>query len=233
MAFAGAPEGRAGVEQVRPAASDHVELILQVDRERAEAHLRPGQFVTLGLPGLRTAPYAIASAPKPADQKFHFLLKRGSELPDALAALNPGAEVQISGPTGPGFPLEHAFGRKLLLFATGSGISAIRSVIASLPAVRDRIDAVTLYYGARTPEAFAYLDELHAEEVRGLKLIRTVSCPGDTGWEGLTGYVQKHIGDVPLEGAVAFLCGQSAMVKEVTDVLKQRGVSPADVFLNY
>lgn len=211
-----------------------MELVLSVDEPLARAHERPGQFVSLHLPGLETSLYAISSAPQPRDASFHFLLKRGSPLPNALAALSPGDEVHIGMPQGPGFPLERAFDApRLLLFATGSGISAIRSVIASLAEVRDRIGKVTLYYGARTPEAFAYLEDLHAEEVRGLRLVRTVSQPGDSGWEGLTGYVQSHIEEASLAGAVAFLCGQSAMVKEVTRVLVERGMRPEDAFRNY
>jgi NAD(P)H-flavin reductase len=224
----------ARVESVSPVARDHVELVVSVDPERARAHERPGQFVTLTLPGVGSSPFAISSPPRPAAPRFHFLVKSGSELADALSALRPGSEVEIGMPEGKGFPLERAFGgRRLLLFATGSGISAIRSVLASIEGVRDRIGPVTLYYGARTPEAFAYLQELHAEEVRGLTLVRTVSHPGDSGWEGLTGYVQSHIAESPLGGAVAFLCGQSSMVKEVSQVLVQRGVDPGDIFLNY
>jgi NAD(P)H-flavin reductase len=60
-----------------------------------------------------------------------------------------------------------------------------------------------------------------------------VSQPGASGWQGLTGYVQAHLGEQPVEGAVAFLCGQAGMVQEVIQALQARGVPRGDIHLNY
>jgi NAD(P)H-flavin reductase len=121
----------------------------------------------------------------------------------------------------------------LLLFATGSGISPIRSVIASVRRERDAYGRVTLYFGARTPSAFAYSDELHEWEAGGIRVVSTVSQPGVSGWQGLTGYVQAHLGEEPLDNVMAFLCGQSQMVQGVKATLQARGVPTSAVHLNY
>ena len=147
--------------------------------------------------------------------------------------LEPGAQVQSRRPEGRGFPLVQARGRNLLLFATGSGISPIRSVIESVRQERSAYGRVTLYFGARTPQAFAYEDELQHWEAAGIRVVRTVSQPGASGWQGLTGYVQAHLGEVPVEDTLAFVCGQSGMVQGVMDALRTRGLPREAIHLNY
>jgi NAD(P)H-flavin reductase len=224
----------ATVAQSSPAADGLTDLVLDIQgTPLVGTHLRPGQYVRLRLPDLQEGLFAIASPPEPQGTRWEFLLKDGSPLPDALIRLPPGAQVHVTPPEGKGFPLERARGHDLLLFATGSGISAIRSVIASIRRERDAYGRVTLYFGARTPGAFAYWDELHEWEAGGVRVVRTVSQPGASGWQGLTGYVQAHLGEDSIAGAVAFLCGQSEMVQGVKATLQARGVPRGDIHLNF
>jgi NAD(P)H-flavin reductase len=144
-----------------------------------------------------------------------------------------GSRVSVSPPQGKGFPLDAARGKRLLLFATGSGISPIRAVVHAVLAQRADFPDVTLYFGVRTPQSFPFEEELASWERAGIPVIRTVSQPGESGWTGLTGYVQAHIREEPLENAVAFLCGQKPMVQAVSDELVRRGVPRERVFLNF
>jgi NAD(P)H-flavin reductase len=224
----------ATVAATSPAADGLTDLVLDIQgTPLVGTHAHPGQYVRLRLPGLPESLFAIASAPDPGGAQWEFLLKDGSPLPDALIRLAPGDRVEVSRPEGKGFPLERARGHDVLLFATGSGISPIRSVIASIRREREAYGRVTLYFGARTPGAFAYWDELHEWEAGGVRIVRTVSQPGASGWQGLTGYVQAHLGEEPIEDAVAFLCGQSEMVQGVKSTLQARGVPRSDIYLNY
>jgi NAD(P)H-flavin reductase len=195
-------------------------------------HVTPGQYVKLGVPGVGESWFAIASRPNKGGGIFEFLIKRGTPLADALLALKVGDPVDVSAPRGKGFPLDAGRGRNVLLFATGSGISAIRSVIEEIRNNRAAFKNVVLYFGARTPDAFAYGKELDAWERAGIRVIRTVSKPGDSGWKGLTGYVQAHLDQVEPE-AVAFVSGQKAMVQSCTEALAQRGLPKERVFLNF
>ncbi|MFP2933690.1 NAD-binding oxidoreductase [Pyxidicoccus sp. 3LG] len=222
------------VKATSPAADGLTDLVLDLQGSPLPGtHERPGQYVRLCLPGLEPGLFAIASPPGPQATEWEFLIKGGSPLPDALVGLEPGARVKVTRPEGKGFPLERARGHDGLLFATGSGISAIRSVIASIRREREAYGNVTLYFGARTPGAFAYWDELHEWEAGGIHVVRTVSQPGASGWQGLTGYVQAHLGEVPVENAVAFLCGQSEMVQGVMAALQARGMPRSHISLNY
>jgi NAD(P)H-flavin reductase len=222
------------VAAVLPAAEGLTELVLDIGgTPLVGTHRTPGQYVRLALPEVGEGMFAIASAPEPFSTRWEFLLKGGGPLADALMRLEPGAEVRSTRPEGRGFPLVLARGKDLVLFATGSGISPIRSVIESIRAERSAYGRVTLFFGARTPQAFAYEDELHQWEAAGIRVVRTVSQPGASGWQGLTGYVQAHLGEESVEGALAFVCGQSGMVQGVMDALRTRGLPREAIHLNY
>ena len=178
----------------------------------AASHQRAGQYLKLSLPGKGEGFFAIASAPGARGEVLELLIKGGSGLADALSSLPVGAKVQATVAQGKGFAVEAAKGRRALLFATGSGISAVRSLIGVLLADRPSFGHLSLYFGARTPDAFAYTAELETWEAAGLQVIRTVSQPGASGWKGLQGYVQTHVPLEPLADASAFLCGKKGMV---------------------
>lgn len=228
---------QAKVMQNEPAADGLFHLTVDVrDTPLPEGHRLPGQYVKLAVDGVGEGYFAIASAPGgngKAANVFEFLVKEGSALTNALKGLKVGERLKISAPAGKGFPLERARGKDVLLFATGSGIGAIRSVIEEIRRVRKEYGDVTLFFGVRTPASFAYAAELDAWERDGIKVIRTVSRPGNSGWQGLTGYVQAHVGEVRVSNAVAFLVGQKGMVEGVTEALVSRGLPRENLFLNF
>lgn len=228
------PWHEALVHQTRPVSGELRVLVLDVQSSGlAGLYTRPGQYVRASVDGAEEGVFAIASHPKGAS-RYELLVKRGSAAADALLALPAGAKILLSAPMGQGFPLERARGRRLLLFATGSGISAIRPVIEAVRAERQAFGAVTLFFGVRRPEEFAFQDEIALWQADGIEVVQTVSQPGSSGWEGLTGYVQAHIPERgPLQGAVAFLSGHEAMAEEVSQVLRRQGMGAEDVFLNY
>jgi NAD(P)H-flavin reductase len=214
----------AKVTAVHPAAEGLTSLELDLrGTPLAGTHRQPGQYVSLSLDGVGAGLFAIASAPH-ADARLEFLIKRGSPLSDALRQLQPGSKVRVSLPAGKGFPIAKAEGKNLLLFATGSGISSIRSVIHFVRQDRSDYGRISLYFGARTPNSFAYERELETWQREGIQVFRIVSQPGESGWKGLTGYIQSHLGELNVDNAVAFLSGQPAMVEEVTRALMQRGL---------
>lgn len=224
-------EGR--IASRRVAAVDLVALAIDVTgTPLAGARVHPGQYVRVGLPGQDHTFFAIAATPEPERATLELLVKRGTPVADALAGAPIGAAVRVSPPLGRGFPLERARGRDVVLVATGAGISPIRSLIGAIRAARREFGAVTLYWGARTPASFAYLEELAAWERDGIHVVRTVSRPHGATWTGLTGYVQAHLPERDLARAVAFLCGQDEMVRGVADALAARGMPREAILTN-
>jgi NAD(P)H-flavin reductase len=195
------------------------------------SHSLPGQYVRVRIDSGEGV-FAIASGPERDGATFELLVKSGSEVADVLADAPVGTAVELTAPEGPGFPLSEAYGHRVLLFATGSAISAIRSVIHAIRRERHRFKSVALYFGARTPDAFAYESEIEEWRRAGIDVVRTVSQTGSPGWKGLTGYVQAHLPQEELADAVAFLSGQPEMVDDVQRALCERGMPPEKVFQN-
>lgn len=217
----------------RPAAAGLTEVDLDVRGTPLEgAHRHPGQYLRLELPGKGDGFFAIASPPGEDPGRLELLVRAGTPLTDALVSLPPGALIRAGPVEGAGFPMDRAAGHDLLLFATGSGIAPLRSLVSVVVKRRGDFKRVALYFGARTPDGFAYASELAAWRGAGIEIVQTVSQPGDSGWDGLTGYVQAHVPDMDLSQAVGFLCGQEAMVAGVTEVLAARGLTGERIFTN-
>src|SRR5262249_7557867 len=117
----------------RPAGAELTELDIDVaGTPLADEHRHPGQYGVLSLGGVGQGFFAIASPPDGHPNLLEFLIKDGSALADALRHAPLGSSIRISKPMGTGFPLAEALGRNVILVATGSGISPIRSVIETI-----------------------------------------------------------------------------------------------------
>jgi NAD(P)H-flavin reductase len=211
---------------------------LLIDRAAIAAHhSAPGQVVRARAASDGHAGYfALASAP--SSQRAELLLKRGGAVADAvIAAAARGARLELAAPSGRGFPVEEMRGRDVLLFAAGSGISAIRSLVEHVLAVRPAVGRVTLYYGQSEAADFAYRNEHAAWERAGVEVVLCCSRPGP-GWTGARGRVQdvareRGLDGIDPAGAVAYLCGMKAMVAGVRATLAETGLPIERTFLNY
>ncbi len=200
--------------------------------ELGAGHRVPGQVVEV-----RTrageARFALSSAPTP-DGRADLLVKRGASIADAaVAAAVPGGTLEASAPFGKGFPVAEAEGRGVLLFAAGSGIGPIRSVVQHLLARPRQFRRATLFYGQRRGPDFAYRREYPDWEQGG---VRVVLCPSreDEAWPGARGHVQDvarslAFGGSPPGDSVAFVAGMRAMVDGVRTVLRRAGMPPGRV----
>ena len=202
----------------------------------AATHAVPGQVVKVRAPA-GEAYFALASAPAP-DGMADLLVKRGGRIADEVVAASvPGALLEVSAPFGKGFPVAAAEGRDVLLFAAGSGIAPVRALLEHVMAHRDRFGRATLFYGQRRGADFAYRAEHVDWERHG---VRVVLCPSsaDEAWPGVRGRVQEvarvlDLGGSDPAGTEAFVCGMTAMVNDVKGTLKDAGIPPERVHLNF
>jgi NAD(P)H-flavin reductase len=142
----------------------------------------------------------------------------------------------VTAPQGKGFAIEDSTGHDVLLFATGSGISAIRSLLHHLLADRGG-HRLRLYYGQRTASDFAYTDDWDDWRRAGLQLVPVASRPGP-GWNGAVGHVQDvaraaTFGGVDPTRTVVYLSGVPGMVEGVREALARFGVPPDRIRQNY
>ncbi|XP_022984149.1 fruit protein pKIWI502-like [Cucurbita maxima] len=236
---------QAPLAQVEPAAESlfHISIDVSDAPDLAVSHTRAGQYLQLRVPDVEKPTFlAIASPPllASAEGVFEFLVKsvEGS-IAELLCGLKKGDVVQLSQVMGKGFDVDQIAPPQdyptVFIFATGSGISPIRSLIESGFGASKRSD-VRLYYGARNLKRMAYQDRFGEWESSGVKVVPVLSQP-ENDWTGESGYVQaaftkaKKAFDPRSSGAI--LCGQKQMTEEVTSILVADGVSSEKILKNF
>ena len=203
----------------------------------AEGFTIPGQYVQIRQPGAEKAGFfAIASAPGAAGP-FEFLIK---EQPPSewspgtgwLTDSSAGLELEMSQVMGGGFKMTELDDvDSVLLFAAGSGVSPIRSVIES-QVLKDK--DVRLFYGSQTPEKMAYTDKFAQWESLGVTVTPVISQPEGTGWTGATGYVQDAAKTTGVPAKCAMLiCGMKGMALGVKALASESGVAEDKVIANF
>ncbi|PHT33297.1 hypothetical protein CQW23_25097 [Capsicum baccatum] len=221
----------------------HISIDVSDYPELASSYTKPGQYLQLRVPNVEKPSFlAIASPPKVAVNKgvFEFLVKSVSgSTAELLCGLNRGDAVELSQVMGNGFDLDQISPAEtyqtVVIFATGSGISPIRSLIEAGFGADERSD-VRLYYGARNLKRMGYQDRFENWASSGVKVVPVLSQP-DNAWKGERGYVQaafsraKNIFTPQFTGAV--LCGQKQMAEEVTSLLVADGVSTEKILKNF
>lgn len=199
-----------------------------------EGHAFPfqaGQAVVAGLPGgAIRKPYSIACSPGQAarsgDLELLVQVDESDEGDPHLERVGPGSRVEIGGPIG-SFVLPNPLAERNLLFvAGGTGIAPLRSMMWDA-FERNLADRVSVVYSARTPDEFAYLDELHTLAAEGrIDLHLTVTRNGQAGWPGRVGRIDRALLDraLPARDAHCFVCGPPALVAAASDFLREIGV---------
>jgi len=218
-------------------------------------HSTPGQYVQIKVGDEKPGFFAIASPPfqmstldGDADGNcsftWEFLVKRNDGLAGQLCDMKKGDEVDITNPRGNGFPIGKVAWifkyKTVLLFATGSGIAPIRSLIEA-----DGLGSmdlfmrqdVRLYYGCKTPAKMAYKDRFEAWTEAGVKkIVPVISQSEGVEWDGQTGYIQeafKKDGVTNPAETCAVICGVKGMATDITQILTDMGVSKDAILFNF
>jgi NAD(P)H-flavin reductase len=223
---------RARVGPVRDLTHDVRELELCLE-DPASIRFAAGQFVSfhLDIPGRshRVArAYSIASSPSRSSTiTLLFNLVPGGPGSSFLYGLRPGDAVQFRGPAGT-FTLRDAPERDLLLVATGTGIAPLRSMLLA------RLEQpgegrILLVWGLRNDRDLYYQDEFCAlaRQHARFSFVATLSQPSHA-WRGASGHVQSVIETRvrSVEGLSAYVCGNSAMIATVAEMLTRKGPCP-------
>jgi ferredoxin-NADP reductase len=200
---------------------------------------RAGQHVDVRL----TAPdgyqaersYSISSAPEnPRVSLTVERLEAGEVSSYLVDELREGEQLELRGPIGGWFTWQAADGGPLLLVAGGSGLAPLMAMVRHRAAVAS--DAPTrLLVSARTADDLLYAREL--DELAGadpaLDLFRTLTRSQPGGWSGYSRRVDlemlREVTFDPAQRPRTFVCGPTAFVEQVAELLVSLGHDPAMV----
>jgi ferredoxin--NADP+ reductase len=198
---------------------------------------RPGQFMNIGLQlpgGFLSRSYSLASAP---GSELEVLLARvrGGALTPALFDLSAGSPVWLDPKPQGFFTLDYVPPhRELWLIATGTGLGPFLSMLRS-GVVFERSDRVLLVHGTRGPAELAHRSELEAlQDARGhaFRYVPVLSREQEPGLlQGrvthllASGELERRAGTpIHADASHLMLCGNPAMIEEVTGLLTARGL---------
>jgi len=192
-----------------------------------------GQAVLVATHGAdRRRPYSIAAAPDDARRDDCLELLVGVDedgRAGAHLALEPGTAVDVEGPVGTFTFPRHPEAHRFVFIAGGTGIAPLRAMLHRALALPTR--EIGVLYSARTPDEFAYQDELRALEEKGEIELRQTVTRGADGWAGARGRIGRR--DLqPLVHApetLCFVCGPPALVDDIPRLLEELGVPRARV----
>ncbi len=223
----------ARVSAIQSVAEAQVFLRLDVPREVWSAHIHPAQYIEFALPDME--PWRGTIANRPGCEFFEFLVKDVGKRSHRITELKSGDEILVSKPKGPGFPVAANRRNNVILAASGVAICAIRPVIMEILLERGEWRRVMLYYGERTADRFAFIEEREFWREERIEVHLSASRPAEgTYYRGHTGYVQDHLLEIApdIRDTVAFIAGKDEMVDGFTDALMRLGLLPNRIFLN-
>lgn len=197
-----------------------------------EIHFAAGQFVSFeieraGSPVPATRAYSIASPPH-LRTEIQLVLNRVPGGPGSgyLFSLQEGVQTTFRGPVG-SFTLRDSM-QDILFVATGTGIAPIRSMLWAL-AHGSSTRRITLFWGLRSERDLYYQDELAAlhSRLRFFSSTTTLSRPSEY-WRGPVGRVSPFVTTqiTSVNNLEVYLCGNGAMVRDVRDIIRAKGVCP-------
>jgi ferredoxin-NADP reductase len=176
--------------------------------------------------------YSIASAPEV--DRLELTVERledGEVSPYLTDELRRGDEIELRGPIGGYFTWHAGEGGPLLLVGGGSGLVPLMAMLRHHVAAESDADS-RLLASARSLDDLLYRNEL--ERLNGaisVQITLTRSTP--PGWDGLSRRIDAEIletvGPPPDARPRVFVCGPTAFVEGVADLLVGSGHDPANV----
>lgn len=199
---------------------------------------KAGQFVRVALEidgAIVARPYSLVNAPGESEFEIFFNIVQDGPLTPRLASLREGDALLVAGkPYGFLTIDEVPAARHLWMLATGTGVGPFISILKSGAAL-ERFEKIVLVYSARTVRELAYQDVLAeiGQRYRGqftfVPLVTREKCDGIINRRVTaaleTGELEAKAGaTINAADSHVMMCGNSAMINDVTELLKTRNM---------
>ncbi|QYK02145.1 ferredoxin--NADP reductase [Shewanella psychrotolerans] len=199
-----------------------------------------GQFIKLSqhIEGKRVArAYSLVNAPSSDFVEVLAINVEGGMLSPNLQALKVGDRIDISTKAAGFMTLDELpnQGRHLWLFATGTAVGPFISMMRTAQPW-SRFEKVILVYGVRHADDLAYFEELKSFKSLYPGQFELVTSVTREPYEGainmripqgmLSGVIEAQIGvKLTAEDAQVMICGHPEMIKELNQLLLERGLA--------
>ncbi|MFI0434437.1 MAG: hypothetical protein ACH350_01745 [Parachlamydiaceae bacterium] len=187
----------------------------------------PGQYLEIrpsNSTSSRAAILAIASSIN--DEFIEITAKPNPNPSHANYCLNSkvGETLTITGPLGTNFPVNLITDdTSVLVLGGGSGLTALKSVMESLPFGTDS----KLIYSSKTRDELLYLDEIEKWKAVG----HTISFTQDKVDGFYQGRITEHLRQVEIKSnLLVFICGPEELVLETTQLLASMGIPRESIY---
>ena len=219
------------VREVVAETADACTVVLDPPEHAADRFTyRPGQFVTLRLP-IESGPvarcYSLCSSPH-VDDAMQIAVKR---VPSGVGSnwindsLKPGDVLDCLPPAGVFTP--RSFDEDFLLFAGGSGITPVLSILKS--ALATGSGQVVLVYANQHEKSVIFAGELRrltADYPERLHVVHWLESV-----QGLPSHSHLKALAAPHTSSTSFVCGPSPFMESVTHVLRELQVPPSRIHI--
>ncbi len=179
--------------------------------------------------------YSISSSPRESNYVEVTVKEQGVVSKYLTRDAKVGLQVEAHGPFGQ-FYFDEGKHRDIVLFAAGSGITPIMSMLRYIEHVAPDTN-VMLFYAVRTEHDVIFEKDIEQLRKR-LPNLRTLVVPTRPspawGSRGPSGRLNRHLIEVNLSsGSIAkqsfFLCGPAGFMQDIEEVLYSLGANPAQV----
>ncbi len=192
-------------------------FLIHLDRQNFS--FKPGQYAILRNPKTGEGrEYSIYSSDR--EDRLSFLVReiKTGEFSRYLKHLKVGSELAIEGPRGFFILDEKSLnGHPLLFIATGTGISPFHSFVQSYSNLNYQV-----LHGIHFADEAYGRAAFHSD-----RYLLCASREDKGGYFGrVSYYLKEHKVD---ENLICYLCGNSDMIEEVTNILESNGVSPENI----
>lgn len=192
-----------------------------------------GQWFVLSLPTAGDPlVHSFTYSSSPTEPFLEFTTRlTGSDFKNALLALEPGSEVQMTAPLG-NFVLRDGDEHVACLVA-GVGVTPIRSILRNLADAGACDREIVVLYGNQSEEGITFREELESIQAQlpGVRIVHVLSRPGEA-WQGHKGHVCADIVRAELadpERWTYYVCGPPPMVESTREFLNGLGVQSGKV----
>lgn len=195
---------------------------------------KAGQFIMMSVPDMiAKRSYSIASNPV-IDHQLEILVDVGPQGDGSmyLQSLNPGEEVSFMAPGGQFVIADDPTEQGLIMIATGSGISAIRSMVLNQLQTKGDKRHITLHWGMRHVDDIFWEEDFRMLEKQFPNFhFDLVLSKAPEGWPLCSGRVTDCLRThhQTFTNIGYYMCGNHAMIQDVNAFLAQNGVAKQNI----